>query len=846
MRSVSRRKAGRVLIAATLLLCLTLPGRSQVLKESPGYKVRSSELDVAARDTAGLWKVLDASADRAYQEQTYQDSAAVCLTAYLFASAIEDQEKMYRSAWMMAFSYHFQGNADLALAAYRLALDNVIPGHRVDLNDDGNDSRIADLDTGHFAAKTLLNVAVLCTNARKMDSAERYFCRVVNLSKMEQAKTEAEGWFIKHMLARAQSGLADLNSERFIFDKAIPLYEASRQILEAEYDYSRFRELEPGRRLPLRERMGVKIDLAHCLGSLGATYFDQSTPNLVAARKNLEASLRLREELRNNVYIADSQTLLSKLELAERNYEVAYTLASSAAKLTAPGSDGDNPDLHWQALLAEGQSLLKLDRLDEATGALSEAIETVEAIKNPDLGNEEKSSFFNSITWFFRQKVSPYVTMAEVLIQQGKPFEALRYAELAKARTLLLGRPGLLKQQDSLGTIRVAEDELSRVLEVVIPDQKTAVLEYVRGLDDVYLFLITRDAANGLGERVTAHRLGPLRQVKDANALGPIDDLDEMIVRFRKQIEKSYAAYPRSLGETLYASLVKPIETELASKDHLIVVPTGRLWELPFQALALSNSGQIRYLAESYCVSYTPSLLFLNEVVARSKNGSTGRKTLILQGFTSGEPALSNSTAALVGHNIGDIESGLLPLKSLSGSEATSQQFLHEAPGNALIVIATHAILGGSDPTQSYFALGPDEHDHLTATTIMSEQLAANLVLLIGCETELGRYVEGESEIGLGWAFLYAGCSSTLVSQWKIDRDASLELTSRFCRALAGRLRVQPKVTSLADLLRSTQLALLSDERYSHPFYWAGMVLVGDPYWRIPAGGAPDAGHDRQ
>jgi CHAT domain-containing protein len=32
------------------------------------------------------------------------------------------------------------------------------------------------------------------------------------------------------------------------------------------------------------------------------------------------------------------------------------------------------------------------------------------------------------------------------------------------------------------------------------------------------------------------------------------------------------------------------------------------------------------------------------------------------------------------------------------------------------------------------------------------------------------------------------------------------------------------------DALRKAQLALMSDKKYSHPFYWAPFVLIGD--WR--------------
>ena len=166
---------------------------------------------------SSLSKLFDAAADDAYQKQLYRDSAAICLVSYLAATAAEDQAQMYRSAWLMAFSYHFQGAADAALTAYRLALDHVIPGRLVSLENDQDDPEVATLDKDHLAAKTLLNVGVLCTNARKMDSAEHYFRRVINLAQLEKPQTTAEAWFIKHMLARAQSGLADLYTERSRF-----------------------------------------------------------------------------------------------------------------------------------------------------------------------------------------------------------------------------------------------------------------------------------------------------------------------------------------------------------------------------------------------------------------------------------------------------------------------------------------------------------------------------------------------------------------------------------------------------------------------------------------------------
>jgi CHAT domain-containing protein len=835
MRSVGRCNA--VLVAVVVLICQSFTAFAKPpLLPSSQREPRANNVAGDAGTFSNLWKLFDVAADGAYQKQLYRDSADICLVSYLAAMAGQDQAAMFRSTWLMAFSYHFQGAADAALAAYRLALDYVIPGHPVSLENDQNDSEVATLDTEHVAAKTLLNVGVLCTNARKMDSAERYFRRAINLTRLEKPQTPGETWFIKHMLARAQSGLADLYTERFLFDKSIPLYEESRGIFEAEFSYIQLRERAPDKLLPLRERIGTKVDLAHCLGSLGGAYSDKPKPNLALARRNLERSLQLRQELQNNVYIADSQILLSKLEIAEKNYSQACTLSVSAAKLTGPGSEGDNPDIHWQALLAEGQSLLKLGRFNDAKAALQEAIGTVEGIKDPDIGNDEKSSFFNSITWFFRQKVSPYVAMAEVLIRQDKPLEALLYAELAKARTLLLGRPlGGAGRGDSLGSTSVTLDELSGALLTAVPDQKTAALEYLRGVDSGYVFLVGRDGSGQL--MVEVKPILPDSGAGESLDIGAesIADLDAAIEQFRSQIEKSYAAYPKALGRALYSKLVKPFESELASRTHVILVPAGKLWELPFQALIAPKGGQTGYLIECYSISYAPSLLFLNQLVARLHNRFESRNfllfgTLLSETQTSGSSPFDSIKTALCS------ERQLLNGKFFLGEQATRGRFLQEAPYSKLILFATHAIVGGSDPTLSYFLLTPEAGtnagEHLTAADIMSTQLNANLVVLIACETELGRFVEGEGEVGLGWAFLDAGCASTIVSQWKVDRDASLDLTTKFCRELAQKLQMNSSDIRLADLLRSTQLSLLSDDRYSHPAYWAGMVLVGDPQWR--------------
>jgi len=78
----------------------------------------------------------------------------------------------------------------------------------------------------------------------------------------------------------------------------------------------------------------------------------------------------------------------------------------------------------------------------------------------------------------------------------------------------------------------------------------------------------------------------------------------------------------------------------------------------------------------------------------------------------------------------------------------------------------------------------------------------------------------GEGVIGLSWAFLSAGCPTTVVSQWKTDSRSSSLLMIEFHRQLkSGK--------SIAEALRQAELKLLNTARYRHPFYWAPFIVVG-------------------
>ena len=85
--------------------------------------------------------------------------------------------------------------------------------------------------------------------------------------------------------------------------------------------------------------------------------------------------------------------------------------------------------------------------------------------------------------------------------------------------------------------------------------------------------------------------------------------------------------------------------------------------------------------------------------------------------------------------------------------------------------------------------------------------------------------------IGITRAFLYAGTKSLLVSLWQVPDEATSILMSEFySNMIQGGM-------SKAEALRAAKLSLMKREKkignrtisYSHPFFWAPFILIGDP-----------------
>lgn len=145
-----------------------------------------------------------------------------------------------------------------------------------------------------------------------------------------------------------------------------------------------------------------------------------------------------------------------------------------------------------------------------------------------------------------------------------------------------------------------------------------------------------------------------------------------------------------------------------------------------------------------------------------------------------------------------------------------------------IIHIATHGILNSARPELSGLVLslvddrGQPQDGVLRLYDIFNLKLSADLVVLSGCQTGLGRQMNGEGLVGLTRGFMHAGVPRLVTSLWQVDDLATAELMRRFYRGLI----VQQ--LSPAAALRLAQREMRATPRWQSPFYWAAFTLVGD------------------
>lgn len=365
---------------------------------------------------------------------------------------------------------------------------------------------------------------------------------------------------------------------------------------------------------------------------------------------------------------------------------------------------------------------------------------------------------------------------------------------------------------------------------------RAALVEYLLGDERSYLICVTK----------TSFHLLPLPSTRS---------IQDSLTAYLSFLEDP--SIPASKGvaaaRRLYAELFLPAEGFIpASVDHLIIVPDGILFRLPFETLVLQGNAPAsagRYLNDRYVISYAPSasaLFYLarkpkvpyaKEVLAFGvpEYPRSGRQSTPEGGYSAAAvldelykrngfvvtpiPYARKETAGLAKR--------VPPEKAdlYYGDKATEGAFKRlDLEAYRIIHLACHALSDDRYPLRSslVFSADPDdtEDGFLQVSEMYNMRTNADLVVLSACQTGQGKIVLNEGILGLPRIFFYMGARSVISTLWPVHDKAGAAFMDYFYDAY---FRGADKAGALQIAKRK-----MAGTKYSHPYYWASYTLTGE------------------
>jgi len=246
-----------------------------------------------------------------------------------------------------------------------------------------------------------------------------------------------------------------------------------------------------------------------------------------------------------------------------------------------------------------------------------------------------------------------------------------------------------------------------------------------------------------------------------------------------------------------------------------VFVLDGSLRNLPMAAL---YDGE-QYLVEKYNLALTPGLQLMDPTAIKDQQ---------LQAVVAGVSESNQGFSALPGVKT-EVEeiAQTFPSELLLNQDFTSQnleQQLKKVP-SPLIHLATHGQFS-SNPEETFIVTWGDRikvkdlESILQAREESVDAQPIELLVLSACQTAEG---DKRAALGIAGIALRSGARSTLATLWSVEDRSTVKLMNQFYQQLAA-----TNDSTKAHALREAQLALMHSESYSHPYYWAPFILVGN------------------
>jgi CHAT domain-containing protein/Tfp pilus assembly protein PilF len=569
---------------------------------------------------------------------------------------------------------------------------------------------------------------------------------------------------------------------------------------------------------------------AAVLNNLGDVYLYQGQYSL--AIESFQQSLSLSIQISTRTVEGITRSNIGRVYLSQGRYEQALEMFLQALKIfredKAVADEG-------RTLKYIGETFYQFGRLKEAEKFLNIAVEVLESLRL-SLSDLNKVSIFEIHT-------DTYRLLQQVLIAQNRSNTALEIAERGRSRALveLLSRR-LSSNPNGLPSVvppnlaqikQISSEQDSTLVEYSIIKKNFTIQGKVSNKEsELYIWVI-----KPTGE--VAFRKADLQSLWQQHNIS-LNDLitngrESIGVRGRSSIviEEPLGAEQTDRLKQLHKILIEPIADLLPidPSAHVIFVPQGELFLVPFSALQQANG---KYLTEQHTILTVPAIQVLD--LTRQQRAK------VQQANSQGRIIVGNPIMPKVIVKIGELSEQLRPLpaakdeaiaiakllntKALIGDEATKSVILSQLSQAKLVHLATHGLLDDFQGlgVPGAIALAPSGTGELndgllTANEILDLKLNAELVVLSACDTGRGR-ITGDGVIGLSRSLITAGVPSVIVSLWSVPDAPTAELMVEFYRN--WRDRKLDKAQALRQAILTTM------KTHPNPKDWAAFTLIGE------------------
>jgi CHAT domain-containing protein/predicted negative regulator of RcsB-dependent stress response len=395
----------------------------------------------------------------------------------------------------------------------------------------------------------------------------------------------------------------------------------------------------------------------------------------------------------------------------------------------------------------------------------------------------------------------------------------------------------------------------------VLKDKETIVEYFING-SKVNVWIISKNTFSVMELKMSSEEIK--KRIEDFRK--PFEDLKKNRNKFLEILN----GFDLENLNILYDGLLKPVieKAGLEKNTKIIIIPDGILYYLPFETLVTVKSNATdykdiifsrfqysRFLIQDYNIVYAPSASCLDSDIIGGKrfpsdeflgfgNPNFGKPGSI----DTGKPDMTKAYLRLQAgseYNLSPLPDTEYQIKTVADffrksgktehtylrKDATEDNIKANYSKYKYIMIATHGLLNENNPMLSSLAFTRDgsEDGFLKAMEILNLRFNANVVALSACETGLGKIKSGEGVIGLTRAFMYAGVPTVSVSLWSVESSSTSELMKLFYENLvSGMKKGEALRKAKLDIMKNTGVITGEKVSFSHPFFWAPFILMGE------------------